>query len=122
MLRIFDFGKFIYEKCNHVLKNKACEVFPLVAENGTNYPFCIYHRTGFNNAPLSKDLFVQTIEYEISIVSDKYEESIQLITLLYDFFNSGFFKYDKNLKTEINDSSEDYNQAFIQTITIIDSA
>ena len=70
-------GKLIYAKLNQALHTD--KIFPIVAENGTTYPYIVYKRTNLNSSVFSKDgLCEDTCDYSITIVSDKYDEGVEL--------------------------------------------
>lgn len=53
------------------------KIFPLVAVEGTTFPFLVYRRSGY--APVSnKDLEDEIVTVEIAILSDKYENSVDV--------------------------------------------
>lgn len=70
-------GKLIYAKLNQALQTD--KIFPIVAENGTTYPYIVYKRTDLNSATFTKDGGCEdSCSYSITIVSDKYDESVEL--------------------------------------------
>ena len=69
-----DIGKVITDRIEHIL---PC--FPLVAEQGTNYPFCTYQRTEMNFIDVKRNTCIQeSISVDINIVTDNYTQSIEL--------------------------------------------
>lgn len=53
------------------------KIFPLVAVEGTTFPFLVYRRSGYT--PVSnKDLEDEIVTVEIAILSDKYENSVDV--------------------------------------------
>lgn len=70
-------GKLIYAKLNQALQTD--KIFPIVAENGTTYPYIVYKRTGLNTNTFSKDgICDDSCSYSITVVSDKYDECVEL--------------------------------------------
>lgn len=70
-------GKLIYAKLNQALQTE--KIFPIVAENGTTFPYLVYKRTGLDNKTFTKDGGCEdSCSYSITIVSDKYDESVEL--------------------------------------------
>lgn len=101
------------------LKNK---IFPLIAENGTTYPFCVYKRNSLS-FDITKDVYKTQLEgiVELTIVSDKYEQSIEVAETITEKLSKskGVFANIEIKKIEIIDASEDYqDDAYIQNITI----
>lgn len=56
-------------------------VFPLVANNGTKFPFLIYKRTSYQDDS-NKDYQDEIVYVSIQIVSQKYEQSVDIATLV----------------------------------------
>lgn len=68
-------GKLIYQKLNPL----TSKVYPIVAENGTTFPYIVYKRTDLSSITFTKDGGCEdTCSYVITIVSDKYDEGVEL--------------------------------------------
>ncbi len=69
-------GKAIYQILN---QNGISKVFPLVADEGTSYPFVVYRRIGLTPAT-TKDVynFRELATVEILVASSDYESGITL--------------------------------------------
>jgi len=53
------------------------KIFPLVAVEGTTFPFLVYRRSGYT--PVSnKDLEDERVTMEVAILSDRYENSVNV--------------------------------------------
>lgn len=62
---------------NTVAEYLTGKIFPLVAVEGTTFPFLVYRRSGY--APVSnKDLEDEIVTVEVAILSDKYETSVDV--------------------------------------------
>lgn len=70
------------EDLTTIVDNK---IFPLVAENGTTFPFIVYKRTSVNPSD-SKDKMIYKEEafVEIMIASDKYNQSVEIADIVKD--------------------------------------
>lgn len=53
------------------------KIFPLVAVEGTTFPFLVYRRSGYKPVN-NKDLEDEIVSLELSILSDKYENSVDV--------------------------------------------
>lgn len=53
------------------------KIFPIVAVEGTTFPFLVYRRSGYRPAS-NKDLEDEIVSVEINILSDKYENSVDV--------------------------------------------
>lgn len=70
-------GKLIYTKLNEALD--STKIYPLVAENGTTYPYVVYFRTNINVQGISKDGYcLDIVTYNIVAISDRYDESVEI--------------------------------------------
>lgn len=62
---------------NTVAEYLTGKIFPLVAVEGTTFPFLVYRRSGYT--PVSnKDLEDERVTMEVAILSDKYETSVDV--------------------------------------------
>lgn len=69
-----DIGKVISDRIEHILPT-----FPIVAEQGTNYPFATYQRTEMNFVDVKRNTCIQeSINVDINIVTDNYTQGIEL--------------------------------------------
>jgi hypothetical protein len=114
------YGEFIYNSLKDCFKDDKIKdrIYPLIAETGTTFPFCIYDRNITNYTFLTKDNTVEDISFSITIVSDSYKQTLQLLEQLYNYYQLAYFVNEK-IKTQVITTSENYNdEAFTQNITI----
>lgn len=85
-------GKIIYSaitsdtELNSVLNNR---IYPLVAPNDTELPFVVYNRTNVYSTNHTKDGWLnEDCSFQISVVSNKYEESIELADKVRELFEN----------------------------------
>lgn len=117
--KTINIGKVIYDKIKDVFSGKC---FPLVAEMTTTFPFCTYQR----NTALpkdTKDRYIYEWEHQvmIKVVSEKYDESIQLAEEVID----KLYNLEGNIngievgEININGISDDFiENAYVQNIMI----
>lgn len=113
-------GKVIHDELSDLIN-----IFPIVAPQGSTYPFAVYKRNSLQVAN-TKDLFniSETADIEINIVSNTYSESIEkaINIKMYLEHLKGVYTTAKDEEINISDiylvdSSEDYNgDAYIQTL------
>ena len=79
-------GKAIY---NVLMEDETIQryvsgrVFPLVAEQSTNYPFIVYWRNGVQSVNYTKDGYGEdSVDFTVLAVSDKYQVSILIANLI----------------------------------------
>ena len=77
-----EIGKFIYNKLitNTDLFNLVGDkIFPLIAENGTEYPYVIYSRSGGGNTTYTKDgLTLENCTITIDCVHPDYGKGVEV--------------------------------------------
>ena len=110
-------GKAIYELCNPIVRS-----FPIVAEQGANYPFMVYRRTS-HNSQNTKDRYnyLVSISMELVIVSDRYEDSVNLSQQVWEALDKdgGVIAGVEIQEIRVTSTSEDYiNDAYVQRLQI----
>lgn len=117
-------GKAIY----NILSNNTnltervdTKIYPLVADNGTTFPFIVYKRLNVVPAT-SKDKFIysELSTVQVVIASDNYNDSIEIAELVQSALQGqkGIFDGIKINNIEYVDASEDFiDDTFIQNIT-----
>ena len=99
-------GKAIY---TILAKNNISKVFPLVADEGTTFPFIVYKRSGLELAN-TKDVynFSELATLDIIVAANTYEESI----------SRGTYADITIEEITLDDADEDYlEDTFIQKLT-----
>lgn len=117
----FNIGKAV---CNILLKELADKVndriYPLIADETTEFPFIVYQRSGFNPQN-TKDNSDEHVIIDLVIAAESYAESIDIAIRVREALEHkrGTFS---NIYIEdiiIEDASEDYiDNTFLQSITI----
>lgn len=110
-------GRVIFELCNPIVRS-----FPIVAEQGANYPFMVYRRASLTPYT-TKDRFnyLTQISMELVIVTQTYEEGVELSQEVWDALDKkaghiGGIDIDE---IRVSSSSEDFaNNAYIQRLQI----
>ncbi len=83
------------------------KVFPIVAPNGTEGDFIIYQRDGYKQEYTKMGVARQVPTVFINAVSDDYERSLELASLIYETLSGSFSNPDMTIQLE--DSTEDYS-------------
>lgn len=117
-------GKAIYNILStdeRVVEKVDNKIYPLIADNGTTFPFIVYKRMSIIPAD-SKDRFIyqEMATVEVVVASDKYNESIEIADIVREALQGrkGIFDGINISKIEFNDASEDFvDDTFIQNIT-----
>lgn len=82
------------------------KVFPVVAPNGTEGDCIIYQRDGYKQEYTKVGVARQVPTVFINAVSDDYERSLQLASLVYDALEGEFD--NPGMTIHLEDSTEDY--------------
>lgn len=92
-------------------KEQITKVYPLVADEGTTFPFVIYKRTALTPAS-SKDRYNYSymITMEVTIAASTYIDSVDLAEQIYTLLEHTRGTYNSIKINEINliDASEEY--------------
>lgn len=111
-------GKAIY---TILAKNNISKVFPLVADEGTTFPFIVYKRSGLEPAN-TKDIynFSELATLDIIVAANTYEESITIAENVKNILEHSRGT-DAGITIEeitLDDADEDYlEDTFIQKLT-----
>ena len=95
------------------------KIYPLIADEGTTFPFIIYNRTGLTPES-TKDNTNENVSVEINIASSNYSESIDLAIKVRKALEHKKGTYSDIAIEDIviDDATEDYiEDTFIQTLT-----
>lgn len=86
MMKNFKVGKDIKQLLvddSEVQRMLEGKIFPIVATEGTNFPFLVYRRAAYR--PMSnKDYSDEVVSMEIVILSSKYDESVEIANAVAD--------------------------------------
>lgn len=116
-------GKLIYNALisdADVSTAVGTNVFPLVAENNTQFPFIVYSKTNAYATIATKDGYLEdTITFSITVVSDKYFESCDIAQDVRDLFENCIISNSdlKIYNIRMTSVTESYNSdAFTQEL------
>ena len=126
MIDTLNIGSFIYDTMinDETLTETlgvSDNIFPIVAEEGTNTPFVVYRRVGLVSNCSKDGTYEDDVRVEIRAVCSTYEQSINVISRIRELFEKQHFRYDN---MEINDvtiesASENYEyNAFTQLLNL----
>ena len=113
----------ITSEFRHVLSHTngaGDRVYPIIANEGTVYPFIVYERTGFD-VVYSKDGYTQQrVNFTVKVVASDYFSTLKICeeisALLSELNRSDYIEY-RNIS--IDSATEEYtNDAYVQTLSI----
>ena len=117
----FNIGKVVLNILLKELADKVNDrIYPLIADETTEFPFIVYQRSGFNPQN-TKDNSDENVIIDLVIAAESYAESIDIAIRVREALEHkrGTFS---NIYIEdiiIEDASEDYiDNTFLQSITI----
>lgn len=127
MIDTLNIGSFIYDtiKADKQLTDTlriSTNVFPIVAEDGTDYPFVTYRRTGLVSNNCKDGYYEDIVRVEIKAICATYIESVQVINRIRELFECQHIEYENMTieDTSIENASENYEyNAFTQTINLV---
>ena len=116
-------GKLIYNALisdTEISNAVGTKVFPLVAENDTQFPFIVYSKTNAYAVTLTKDgCLGDAVTFSITVVSDKYFESCEIAQNVRDLFENCIISNNdlKIYNIRMTSITESYNaDAFTQEL------
>lgn len=118
MMDSLNIGKAIYTILQTSIDIDK-KIYPLIADEGTTFPFIIYKRTGLTPES-TKDNTNENVSVEINIASSNYSESIDLAIKVRKTLEHKKGTYSDIAIEDIviDDATEDYiEDTFIQTLT-----
>jgi hypothetical protein len=124
MINSIQIGKVIYSKLseNEIIQNVVADrIYPVIAEQTTNYPFIIYYRNSIVNTIFNKDGSVEDdVSFSITVVSTKYNESADLANEIRKIFEkkqipNNLMRITNSRLIAIDESYED--NAYVQRLT-----
>lgn len=127
MIDTLNIGSFIYDtiKADKQLTDTlriSTNVFPIVAEDGTDYPFVTYRRTGLVSNNCKDGYYEDIVRVEIKAICATYIQSVQVINRIRELFECQHIEYENMIieDTSIENASENYEyNAFTQTINLV---
>ena len=106
-------NKVIYKllSSNTTLQEKVgTNIFPLVADNDTTFPFIVFYRSGISNGIMKDGFTNDSVNYTVMVVSDKYFTGAEIAQAVRETLE--FKKYEdedmKILCSQLTDISETY--------------
>lgn len=117
-------GKAIY----HILSNSKTiadevedKIFPLVATEGTTFPFIVYKRNGINPLDVKGRMIIkESVNIQVLVASDNYNKAVEIADKVRSELEKsrGMFLGIKIDKVTLLDADEDYTEdTHIQTLT-----
>lgn len=98
-------------KAINLILSQVLPAFPIVAEQGANFPFAVYRRIGYD-VKNSKDVYnyEETVNVEVTIAATTYSESIELAQRVKDHMEHVRGVYENLTINDItmSDAREDY--------------
>ena len=107
----YNIGSIIYGKMKDI-----CQTFPLVAENGVKFPFCVYKTTASRPENTKDGIYDWIYNIQLNLVSDKYDTVCEICGQALD----KLLELEEVLDINISEVSEDFiDDAYIKEINII---
>ena len=105
------------EALNNLVKN---QVFPLIAEENTTFPFIVYRRNSIRKASTKDYVNDEIASVDVVVASDKYSQSIEIAERVRFVLEHGGYE-GENFSVDnitLSNASEQYMQnTYIQSLT-----
>lgn len=111
-MKILDIGKLLSKLFSDIHIN----IYPIIAENSATLPFAVYNRnqTTHNH----KDKSVNEAYYSVEIISEQYEESINLLQKVIDMCANVQIFNNEQVRLGIESTNEFYDDSYHQLINL----
>ena len=116
-MKNFKVGKEMFNILTNdsdVKKLVGNKVFPIVANEGTTFPFIVYRRTNYTPAS-NKDYTSEIVGIEINILSQRYDEGVNIADVVATSLDRKETDFIEDI--QITNISEDYiEDTFVERI------
>lgn len=116
MIDSLRIGKIVYSKIGSLVNNRC---YPLVAENGTTYPFIIYQRDSLDSMFCKDGVYEDEVNVSVKVVTDTYNEGIDLAQSVRESmtFNNYTIEEGGTYSSLMVQADEEFsNDAYVQTL------
>lgn len=115
MINSINIGKVVFER----LKTLTNSVYPLIAENGTNYPFIIYQRDSITPSFCKDGQYEDDVMITVKVVASTYYGSLDLAQDVRTKLTFNDLAFDNmQITSKLYTATEGYEQdAYVQTLT-----
>lgn len=91
------------------------KIFPVIAPENTKGDFIVYQRDGYKQDSTKFGVYQQMPIVNVIAVSERYERSQEMVSLIYDTLSGDFANPDIHI--ELEDSTEDFiDNKYIQVL------
>jgi hypothetical protein len=116
MIDSLKVGKIVYSKIGSLVNNRC---YPLIAENGTTYPFIIYQRDSLDSMFCKDGVYEDEVNVSVRVVTDTYNAGIDLAQSVREAmtFNNYTIEDGGTYTSLMVQADEEFsNDAYIQTL------
>lgn len=115
MIDSLKVGKIVYSKIGSLVNNRC---YPLIAENGTSYPFIIYQRDSFDSMFCKDGVYEDEVNVSVKVVTDTYNAGIDLAQSVREAMTFNNYTSEGGTYTSlmVQADEEFNNDAYIQTL------
>lgn len=93
------------------------KVYPIIAPENTDGDFIVYQRDGYKQEYTKMGVANQIPLVNVTAVSESYDRSQELASLIYDTISGDFRCSDMDIRIQLEDSTEDFiDNKFIQIL------
>lgn len=115
MSNSLNIGKVIYNKLHTITNN----IYPLVAENGTEYPFIIYSRDNLSCSYCKDGCYEDRVVMSIKIATATYHSGVDIAQQVREKLTfNGYKSDDMIMYSQLDNASEEYvDNTYLQNLT-----
>lgn len=115
-------GSTITDLLTSNIKSLKDKVYPIVAEQGTTYPFVVYKRVSDLSNGCKDGFYEDTVNFEIAVVSTGYAEGINIAQKVRNILERKRIRTDlmELTETHITNAYEEFtDNVYVQKINFI---
>jgi hypothetical protein len=115
MIDSLKVGKIVYSKIGSLVNNRC---YPLIAENGTSYPFIIYQRDSLDSMFCKDGVYEDEVNVSVKVVTDTYNAGIDLAQSVREAMTFNNYTSEGGTYTSlmVQADEEFSNDAYVQTL------
>lgn len=115
MIDSLKVGKIVYSKIGSLVNNRC---YPLIAENGTSYPFIIYQRDSLDSTFCKDGVYEDEVNVSVKVVTDTYNAGIDLAQSVREAMTFNNYTSEGGTYTSlmVQADEEFSNDAYVQTL------
>lgn len=114
MIHSLNIGKVVYSLLSPITRN----IYPLVAENSTRFPFIVYSRDSLISSYCKDGLYEDEVTLTVNIATAKYDEGVSMAEQVRETLTINKYETDgMKISSVMTNATEAYaDTCYVQTL------